>query len=179
MEDIERIAKQYDLPASPAAGRDDPGADTTRAESSPARPDKGPRRTLHLEDLLRDLNVYLVDLVALLNSPRHKFCSLVEGDVPEAAGLYAIYGNDPPETLYVGKADNLRFRIMKNHLAYKGDDNFVKYLMQDLALTSRSAARAYIRRECSSHWVQVDDPQRLFILEHLAIAAARPRYNRG
>ena len=79
----------------------------------------------------------------------------------------------------MGKARNLRFRIVKNHLAYQGDDNFVRYLMREIALTSRSEARAHIRKLCSIHWVEVDDPQRLFILEHLAIAATRARFNKG
>jgi hypothetical protein len=77
---------------------------------------------LQRDDLLRDLDVYLADLIALFNSPRHPFSSLAEKDVPDAAGLYVIYRDDPTETMYVGKARSLRFRIMKNHLAYQGDD---------------------------------------------------------
>ena len=106
-------------------------------------------------------------------------------------GLYVIYREDPPEVIYVGLAkrrkkpsswgqpDGLRFRIMKNHLAYQGDDNFVRYIMEEFGYVSRGDARAHIRGECSVHWLEVDDPQRLFVLEHLAIAALRPRYNRG
>jgi hypothetical protein len=68
---------------------------------------------------------------------------------------------------------------MKNHLAYKGDDNFVRYLMTETGLTSRSEARARIRASCSVQWIEVDDLKRLWALEHLAIAAMRPALNRG
>jgi hypothetical protein len=40
---------------------------------------------LQRDDLLRDLDVYLADLIALFNSPRHPFSSLAEKDVPDAA----------------------------------------------------------------------------------------------
>jgi excinuclease UvrABC nuclease subunit len=134
---------------------------------------------LHRDDLLRVLDPDLGALVGLFDSPRHPFSSLAETDVPDTAGLYVIYRDDPAETLYVGKASDLRFRIMKNHLAYRGDDNFVRYLMQDVALSSKSDARTYIRKLCSVHWLEVHDSQRLAYLEHLAIAATRARFNKG
>jgi excinuclease UvrABC nuclease subunit len=143
------------------------------------------------DDLVRNLGVYLDELAALLESPRKRFSSLAEKDVPETAGLYIIYSEEAFEVFYAGKAnkrkkpsawgqpDGLRFRIMKNHLAYQGNDNFVKYVMEEFGLASRSDARNFIRKECSVHWLEVDDEQRLFVLEHLAIAALRPRFNRG
>jgi len=134
---------------------------------------------LHRDDLLRVLDGDLGELVTLFNLPRHPFSSLAERDVPDTPGLYVIYRDEPTVTLYVGKARNLRFRIMKNHLAYQGDDNFVRYLMQEIAITSRSQARSYIKKLCSVHWVEVDDAQRLIHLEHLAIAAIRARFNKG
>ena len=144
-----------------------------------------------VDDLIKELYPYLADVAALLGRPRQSFSLLKETEVPETAGLYVIYREDPFEVLYVGKArrrskpsasnqpDGLRFRIMRNHLAYQGNDNFVRYLMEDIGLTSRSEARAYIRNECSVQWLEIEDSQRLFILEHQAIAATSPRYNRG
>jgi hypothetical protein len=143
------------------------------------------------DDLVRRLDPHLVELATLLDSARHRFSSLAERDVPESAGLYVIYCEEPFETFYAGKAtkrkkpsawgqpDGLRFRIMKNHLAYQGNDNFVRYLMEEFRLASRSETRAYIRKQCSVHWLEVDDLRRLFVLEHLVIAALRPRFNRG
>ncbi|MBZ5671926.1 MAG: hypothetical protein LAO04_19640 [Acidobacteriia bacterium] len=143
------------------------------------------------DDLVVRLSTYLADLANLLDSSRRRFSSLAETDVSESAGLYVIYWEEPLETFYVGKAnrrkspsawgqpDGLRFRIMKNHLAYKGNDNFVRYIKEEFRLASQPAARDYIRTHCSVHWLEVDDPERLFVLEHLAIAATRPRFNRG
>ena len=132
------------------------------------------------EDLLRRLEVYLDDLLVLLSSPRHRFSSLAEKDVPKASGLYVIYQENPMETLYAGKSQkSLRFRIMRNHLAYQGNDNLVRYLMKEIGGASRLEVRTHILKLCSVHWIKVDDPERLFCLEHLAIAVTRPRFNKG
>jgi len=134
----------------------------------------------------------LLDQIAqLLSAPRRPFKSLRERDVPESGGLYAIYTEAPLEIIYLGKAnrrlkpsawgqpDGLRFRIMKNHLAYQGNDNFIRYLMENQGFTTRSEARTYVRANCSVQWIEVDDPGHLTLLEHLAIAATQPRFNRG
>ena len=143
------------------------------------------------DELVRNLEPYLSELDRLLESTRFPFSSLKEKDVPESAGLYTIYCEDPLEVFYVGKAgrrekpskwghpDGLRFRIMKNHLGYAGSDNFIRYIKEEFGLGGVAEARVYIRRACSVHWLEVDDPQRLFVLEHLVIAALRPRFNRG
>ncbi len=143
------------------------------------------------DELVRNLSPYLDDLAALLDSSRRRFSSLLESAVPESAGLYVIDREQPYEVFYVGKAskrqkpsvggraDGLRFRIMRNHLAYEGNDNFVRYLMEEFRLTSRVAVRNFVQNQCSVRWLEVNDPRRLFVLEHLAIAALRPRFNRG
>lgn len=141
------------------------------------------------EGLSHSIDGLVDELAKLLASPRRRFSALPEADVPCTAGLYVIYSEDPLETIYVGKAslknkprnrvDGLCFRIMKNHLAYQGDDNFVQYIVGWRGFVSRVEARGYIRASCSVHWIEVEDPRRLFRLEHLAIAALNPRLNRG
>lgn len=143
------------------------------------------------DEIVRGLESYLVELGLFVESPRRRFSTLAERDVPESAGLYVIYREEPFEVFYVGKAsrrtnpsawgqpDGLRFRIMKNHLAYQGNDNFVRYVMEEFGLSSRANARTFIQDQCSVHWVQKGDPQQLFVMEHLAIASLRPRFNRG
>lgn len=143
------------------------------------------------DDLIRGLSYFLDELTALVNSPRKRFSTLAPKDVPETAGLYVIYREEPIEVFYVGIArqrkkpsawgqpDGLQFRIMKNHLAYQGSDNFVKYVGEEFRLPSPSDVRAFIKRECSVHWLEIDDEPRLFVLEHLAIATLRPRFNKG
>ena len=141
--------------------------------------------------LIRNLEPYLVDLAGLLDSSRHRFSLLTAKDVPEKAGLYVIYCEEPFETFYVGKAnrrkkpslsgqpDALQFRIMKNHLGYQGDDNFFRYLKEEFQLATKNDVRTYIRNRCSVCWLEVGDPRRLLFLEHLAIAALQPRFNKG
>jgi len=143
------------------------------------------------DELVRGLESYLDELGSFVESPRRRFSTLAELEVPESAGLYVIYREEPFEVFYIGKAsrrtkpsawgqpDGLRFRIMKNHLAYQSNDNFVRYVMEKFGLASRADARSFIQDQCSVHWVEVNDPQHLFVMEHLAIAALRPRLNKG
>jgi hypothetical protein len=51
--------------------------------------------------------------------------------------------------------------------------------MEEFGLTSKLEARSFIRTHCSIHWLEIDDPRRLFFLEHLAIAATQPRLTKG
>jgi hypothetical protein len=144
-----------------------------------------------VDQLIARLHPQLVQLSGLLNSPRHLFSTLKERDVPQTAGLYVIYSEQPVATLYVGKArtrteasawgqpDGLCFRIMKNHLGYQGDDNFFCYLADELQLSSKGEVRDHIRKHCSVSWIEIGDIRQLFFLEHLAIAAMWPRLNRG
>ncbi len=145
----------------------------------------------NVDQLIARLHPQLVQLCELLNGPRHLFSTLKVQDVPQTAGLYVIYSEQPIQTLYVGKAltrgepsawgqpDGLCFRIMKNHLGYHGDDNFFRYLMDELQLSSKGDVRDHIRKRGSVHWIEVNDLRQLFFLEHLAIAVTSPRLNRG
>ena len=143
------------------------------------------------EDLVRKLGPAIDELTVLLALPRRRFSTLAKGEMPETAGLYVIYLEEPFEVFYAGKAktreglsrsgvsDGLRFRIMENHLAYRGDDNFVKYVGDAFGLSSRAEIRTFVQQRCSVHWLEIPDLRKLFVLEHLAIAALAPRFNRG
>ena len=89
---------------------------------------------LFAEVVVREIDNLRNDLTKLLVSQRRRFASLKDSDVPCTSGLYIIYAESPLEAIYVGKAsvknkavgtpNGLCFRIMKNHLAYQGEDNF-------------------------------------------------------
>jgi hypothetical protein len=68
---------------------------------------------------------------------------------------------------------------MENHLAYRGDDNFVRYVGDAFGLQSRTDVRAFIKSRCSVQWLEVPDLRKLFVLENLLIAVLAPRFNRG
>jgi len=68
---------------------------------------------------------------------------------------------------------------MKNHLGYQGNDNFFRYLQEEFQLATKNDVRTYLKNHCSVCWLEVSDPRRLLFLEHLAIAALQPRFNRG
>ena len=150
-----------------------------------------PNASAMRDELLRKLGPAVDELAAFLALPRRKFSSLSKDEVPETAGLYVIYQEESLEVFYAGKAktreapslwgvsDGLRFRIMENHLAYRGDDNFVKYVREAFGLQSRADVRAFIKIRCSVQWLEVPDLRNLFVLEHLAIAVLPPRLNRG
>lgn len=63
---------------------------------------------------------------------------------------------------------------MENHLAYRGDDNFAKYVGNAFGLSSRAKVRARVTKRCSVHWLEIPDLQNLYVMEHLAIAALAP-----
>lgn len=143
------------------------------------------------EELRRSVEASLEEIAELIASPRHLFSVLRKDAVPETAGLCVIYCEEPFEVFYVGIArthknrptwkvsDGLRFRIMENHLAHRGNDNFVKYVGEAFGLASRSEVRAFVQRRCSVQWIEIADSRKLAKLEHLAIAALEPRFNRG
>ena len=151
----------------------------------------GTAPTTVAEELRARLAPLLNEVAALVASPRHRFFTLRKEQVPQTAGLYVIYCEESLKTLYVGKAevrgrptelgmcDGLRFRIMENHLAQRGDDNFVRYIREECHLGTRAEAREQIKAKYSVHWIEVSDSQKLAWLEHLAIAALQPRLNRG
>jgi len=110
--------------------------------------------------LVEKLASALDDIALLVRSARHSFSSLQKENVPQTAGLYAIYQEHPFEALYVGKArtrkepsvwvdsDGLRFRIMENHLGYKGNDNFFRYVKEAFNFSSQSQTREHLKNCC-------------------------------
>ena len=143
----------------------------------------------YVTQLMHNLKPLLDEVALLATSPRYPFGTLEKTAVPQSSGLYVIWQDDPPDALYAGRAsakgkpkaqaDGLRFRIMENHLGKRGDDNFVRYIGKLLASKSRVDVGRYIREHYSVSWIEVSDPHRLFLLEHLTIAALQPKLNRG
>jgi hypothetical protein len=141
------------------------------------------------EHLIQRIEGLLDELALLTASPRHCFMALQKHQVPETAGLYILYQEQPFVVLYVGKAlrrgkpstqcDGLRFRIMENHLGKRGDDNFVRYVQEQFEFSTREQARFHIVNHCSVHWREVADVRKLCFLEHCAIAVMQPSLNRG
>ena len=52
------------------------------------------------DELVRGLESYLDELGSFVESPRRRFSTLAELEVPESAGLYVIYREEPFEVLY-------------------------------------------------------------------------------
>ena len=49
-------------------------------------------------------------------------------------------------------------RMMEEmHLAYRGDDNFVKHWGDAFGLGFGPEIRAFVQRRCSVHWIQIPD----------------------
>jgi len=119
------------------------------------------------------------DLAALALSTRHRFSALQKSQVPETPGAYTIYEEETQYILYVGQTDNLRFRIMENHLCKRGESTFVKSVQQHRGFATRSEACDHIRKQCSVAWLEIGDARKLMLLEHFAIAVMQPSLNRG
>jgi hypothetical protein len=76
-----------------------------------------------------------------------------------------------------GKPSGLRFRIMYNHLGRAGSDNFLRYLREEKELDRKRAAE-YVRQKYGCQWTEVATARDALRLEHFAIAALPPRFNR-
>jgi hypothetical protein len=130
---------------------------------------------------------YMLD--KLLSKPKKNLGVLTDEDVPETLGVYLIYEDKSDSPIYVGRAkkiepkssgkpSGLRFRIMRNHLGKEGNDNFLKYLAEELG-TDKKQAVTYLKKYCSCAWLELDNERETLLLEDFAIAVFNPRFNRS
>ena len=54
--------------------------------------------------LMQQISPFLDELAGLAVSARYRFTTLKKSEVPETAGLYVLYKEEPLEVFYVGKA---------------------------------------------------------------------------
>ena len=58
---------------------------------------------------------YVDRMNELLAEPRYIFFSVSSAEIPKEAGVYAIYDKRLDATIYIGRTQNLRRRLLRNH----------------------------------------------------------------
>lgn len=100
----------------------------------------------------------------LLSGKKYYFSDLKPSDLPEEAGVYAIFEKDHCENLYVGRTKNLRQRLYNNHLmGSKTNARLRKYLVEDPkepTITTMEEAKQYLKDHCYFQFIHVEDVRR-------------------
>ena len=100
----------------------------------------------------------------LINNKKYFFSDLKPSDLPEHAGVYAIFDKETGENLYVGRTKNLRQRLYNNHLmGPKSNARLKKYLTEDslmAEITSMDEAKQFLKDRCYFQFLLVDDVRR-------------------
>ena len=114
----------------------------------------------------------------LLVEPRYSFSEVSSGDIPSKAGVYAIYDKRLEKTIYIGRTQNLRRRLLGNHKSgnIKGSQ-FRKALAQKFVLKSEAQITSYILENCSFQFMLVEEFEEMVRLEHFATAILAPILN--
>lgn len=119
-------------------------------------------------------------LKLLLAAPCAAFDSDKPDSFPMEGGVYRVLekGAVSGKTLYVGKAKNLRRRILRNHL---GNDASVSTLRRKLIKTGRgvdaASITAFLRTSCDIQLISIPEPLERTSFEHFAISLLSPDLN--
>ena len=97
----------------------------------------------------------------LISSKKYFFTDLKPSDLPEHAGVYAIFDKETGENLYVGRTKNLRQRLYNNHLmGPKSNARLKKYLTEDPLMTEitlMDEAKQFLKDRCYFQFLMADD----------------------
>ena len=114
-------------------------------------------------------------LIKLINSEEISLKNLSSSEIPKEAGVYLILNKK--EIIYIGKSDNLRRRIISNHL--KGDviaSILRKKIKRIYLLKDEKDISQWIKNNCSVKFMRLKGRD-ISLLEHFAIAVLNPILN--
>lgn len=115
----------------------------------------------------------------LLSKPHFDFDQKLSEVLPRKPGVYRIFEKKKPEeTMYIGKSNSLKRRIIGDH--YKGDriaSTLKRKLIKNMELDNEREVMQYLSEKCCVQFVIVDDSQLQTGFEHFAVAVLRPKWN--
>lgn len=115
-----------------------------------------------------------------LSTPRISFSEFKPSDLPAKPGVYAIFCKDTGETLYVGRAKNIRQSLYNNHLHGPFTNaRLKKYLVEDPAETDIDdigKAKDYLLKNCYFQYTVEEDTMKRGRLEGLLSYLFNVRY---
>lgn len=121
---------------------------------------------------------YNKEINKLLKAPKLYFSKCAIKDVPESRGIYFIYKKEHSrKPIYIGMSNNLRRRIMGQHL--RANSRFAIYCKRNTGLRKTKSLSRYIKKNCFFRFMPYSsegDYKELELLEHFAIAIIRPKW---
>jgi len=114
---------------------------------------------------------YVGMLKKLLAKPRYRFADASSRDIPKKPGVYVIYEKRMNAIIYAGRTKNLQRRLLGDHK--RGNvrgSQFRKALGRSFTLNSEDEISSYILKNCSFHFMALEEFEEIVRLEHFAIA---------
>jgi len=127
------------------------------------------KRKSIIDKVLNLINPALEFLI-LLDNPQ----KITSADIPDEEGIYAIIHDD--EIIYIGSSNNLRKRILDNHLMGSKDVSVLRAKLLD-ELGSEKAVTEFLSNCEIAFMTTKDISCSRKALEHYLIAMLEPRYN--
>lgn len=117
----------------------------------------------------------------IFDSKIYSFSTIVRSELPEKAGVYAIWLKDTGEVLYVGRTRNIKQRLYTNHLmGNKLSARLKKYLVEDdinhPEIDDYVKAKEYIRQNCNFQFILCEDNNERGHIEGLLGYLTQARY---
>ena len=103
-------------------------------------------------------------VIRLLSSKKFYFSDLRPSNLPEKAGVYAIFDKETGENLYVGRTKNLRQRLYTQHLMGPiAGARLKKYFIEDPFMAEINdivKAKQHLKDHCFFQYILEDDTRR-------------------
>lgn len=116
-------------------------------------------------------------LMHLLSRPKLTFDSSLDLLLPKEGGVYHVAEKDAERrSLYVGETDNLRDRILKDHLNRR-NSLIKKKLIKSKKFRSEKRAKQYFQKRCFVQYVLIEDGRFRTLLKHFVISVLNPKLN--
>lgn len=116
-------------------------------------------------------------LVHLLSRPKLTFDSSLDLLLPKEGGVYHIAEKGPKRrSLYVGETDNLRNRILRDHLNRR-NSAIKKKLIKSKRFRSEKRAKEYLQKRCFVQYVLIEDERFRTLVKHFVISMLNPKLN--
>jgi len=121
----------------------------------------------------------LIDVMnELMMKERYDFAYDSSSEIPNEAGVYAIYDKKLDAPIYIGRTRNLKRRLLRDHKSgnIRGSQ-FRKALGQTFDFKSEAEITCHILDNCSFAFIVVKDFEEMVRLEHFATAVLAPFLN--
>ena len=119
-------------------------------------------------------------LQKLLDKSANSFDNQLQGKLPTQGGVYRIFENGETwqNSIYVGKTNNIRRRVYKNHfMGSRQASTLRNKLARSFKYENESDINQYLQDNCLVQFLVISEDDNRTSLEHFAVAILHPKYN--